>query len=999
MKLKVLLLCLFVSFRGLSQVFPSNQWTTSSPEDQGLNGTILTSNLNALSNAGNVVIIRNGYLVASKGNISRKERTYSVSKSITALMFARALQLGLVNYDDPVRGSNNPSGPSATFRNFLTMTSDYGLTPHNPGSNHAYNNNAIEHYGKVIREDYFNNVSRQASIHTTLFDIIGDQDGANFNGIMSGWGGGWSISARDAARIGWLISQKGKWNNAQIIPESFVNNLFQSQIPENSTANYSRGPNDQWNQHQVTEDLAGNYSFGWWLAHNRFENVNDTIAYASGWRGNKIFVLRDHQIVIAVINTVLNNRPSDADYINAILEAVITTTPDPEPDPDPDPQPDPDPIPEPTVCGYRNADISGELKAYHKVTITWDGPEATETEETFRDYRLTVRFNSPSGKKYYVPGYFAADGNALASSATAGNKWRCHFLPLESGTWSYITSFKKGTNAAIDLSDQSGTPISFDGNSGIFEVSETNKTGIDFRSKGKLTYVGEHHLKWTDNSYFLKVGANSPELFLEYTDFDGTSSNRTYSNHIQDWQNGDPTWKNEKGKGIIGVINYLADQGLNSHYFLAMNAYGDGNQAFPWINRDSYYVYDVSKLDQWQLVFDHMMKKGIMIDLVTTEQENQSYFEFNEPSEFATSRKVFYRELVARFGYLNAIVWNLGEENGWQKDNQRGKANTTNQRLLFASYLDSLLHYQDNIVIHNGPSDNDDIFIDLVGNNSYTGTSYQGRLDDAFYGHDRILHWINSSADANKKWVVSYDEPYTNDVLPSLIDFRKKSVWPSLVTGGAGAQLYMGGGKDISEENYRIYKDYWETLHLAYSFFEDNTIPYQLMSSKDDEVTNGHCLSLNNEYYVIYLPNGETTELNLSVSNQYSVKWYDPRNGGPLTNGTISNISGTGYKSLGFPPHNTSNDWVVLVKNESIPMETVSNNNPIQISANPAGNQVLSTSIHPDIEILRTILYDGSGKTVKKVTKGEMNTSMLPRGVYYLKYKTTQGWFTKKLVK
>ncbi len=74
--------------------------------------------------------------------------------------------------------------------------------------------------------------------------------------------------------------------------------------------------------------------------------------------------------------------------------------------------------------------VGGELRTWHKVTITFDGPQTSETTEPnpFTDYRLDVTF-SQGDKRYVVPGYYAADGDAASTSAEAGNKWRVHFAP------------------------------------------------------------------------------------------------------------------------------------------------------------------------------------------------------------------------------------------------------------------------------------------------------------------------------------------------------------------------------------------------------------------------------------------------------------------------------------------------------------------------------------------------------------------------------------------
>lgn len=97
--------------------------------------------------------------------------------------------------------------------------------------------------------------------------------------------------------------------------------------------------------------------------------------------------------------------------------------------------------------------ISGELKQWHKVTLTLDGPPARETDEhpnPFTDYDFTVTFIHESGEpKYIVPGYFAADGDAANTSADSGNEWRAHLSPDKTGNWHYTVTFKQGKDAAL----------------------------------------------------------------------------------------------------------------------------------------------------------------------------------------------------------------------------------------------------------------------------------------------------------------------------------------------------------------------------------------------------------------------------------------------------------------------------------------------------------------------------------------------------------------------
>ncbi len=579
--------------------------------------------------------------------------------------------------------------------------------------------------------------------------------------------------------------------------------------------------------------------------------------------------------------------------------------------------------------------ISATPRLYHKVTLAWNGPSLEESAETFNDYRLNVIFTSPSGQTFLVPGYFAADGNAAQTSAVNGNQWRAHINPQEIGSWSYQVSFRTGSDLAIDLSQSAGAsvPSSFDGSSGSFDVIETNKSGLDFRGKGKLQYVGEHFLQFTNQEFFLKVAANSPEVFLQYDDFDNTDSNRDYQDHAGDWNAGDPQWKTNQGREIVGVVNYLSEIGINENYFLTMNIEGDGRQAYPYVNNDEPDIFDVSKLDQWQIVFDHMMSKGVMAHFVLNETENENWFESNAGLSggipFADTRKLYYREMVARFGYLNAITWNIGEENGWRSNNSNdfGDPNTTDQRIAFAEYLDDINPYADHIVVHNNPSVQIHEQLIAQGSSSYTGASFQSSSinnNQSANIRDRMKALIVDSAAATppKKWVIALDEPFTPSRFPDLDVFREDAVWNTFMLGGAGVGLFIGGGGDLSVQDYRLYSDYWQALDHAHDFFIDNEIPYWRMSDADDLTDRGFALAEEGDVYVVYLPDGGSPSIDLSGSGDYDVRWYNPRSGGSLQAGSVIEVVAGDSVSLGNPPNDIGNEWVVFVRR---PIEESSN--------------------------------------------------------------------------
>jgi hypothetical protein len=577
-------------------------------------------------------------------------------------------------------------------------------------------------------------------------------------------------------------------------------------------------------------------------------------------------------------------------------------------------------------------EVSGELKQWHKVTLTMDGPFASEggTTNPFTDYRMNVTFtHAGTGLTYTTPGYFAADGDAANTGAFQGNKWRAHLAPDLDGVWNYEISFRSGTNVAVNASPTAGTAVSpFDGLSGNFTIGATDKVGRDFRGKGRLEYVGEHYLQFAGTGeYFLKQGTDAPENLLAYADFDGefksdgVSDNRikTWSAHVADWNSGDPTWAGSKGKGLIGAVNYLASEELNAMSFLTMNIQGDDKNVFPYTTYTERTRMDVSRLDQWEIVFEHGDKQGIYLHFKTQETENDQLL---DGGALGNQRKLYYRELIARYSHHLGLNWNLGEEN----------TNTTQQRKDFAQFFYDNDPYRHNIVLHTFPGQKDSVYTPLLGSASkLTGLSLQTSQANFSQVHGDTAQWVNNSRNAGKKWVVAVDEPGDaqhslrpdNDAGTSHTDARKNALWGTFMAGGAGNEWYFGYAHDHSDltaEDFRSRDAFWDYARYAKSFFLDNDIPFWSMINDNaiSTASNDYGFYKSGDVYTVYLKNGGTTSLNLgaaSATETFNVRWFDPRNGGALQNGTVTQVSGGGTVSLGQAPNSVNQDWAILVTN------------------------------------------------------------------------------------
>lgn len=595
--------------------------------------------------------------------------------------------------------------------------------------------------------------------------------------------------------------------------------------------------------------------------------------------------------------------------------------------------------------------VSGEPKVWHKVTLTFDGPYAHEQDNQpnpFTDYCLEVTFHHGDGVRYRVPGYFAADGDAANTSAQSGTKWRVHFAPDRVGTWRYEVSFRAGPRVALG-GDGGAVPL-LDGKQGELEVEASDQSGRDLRAQGRLQYVGQHYLRFAGSGrYFLKIGADAPETLLAYADFDGTVAGnpkkaplKTWQPHVADWREGDPTWQGGKGKGLIGAVNYLSGKGCNAFSFLTYNAGGDGDNVWPFVQRDDKLHYDCSKLDQWGMVFDHATRQGMYLHFKMQETENDDHRKGKEAGRVPESldggnlgwqRKLYCRELIARFSHQLALNWNLGEEN----------TQSTEQQIAMIDYLADLDPYDHLIVVHTFPDQQDKVYRPLLGDASkLTGVSLQNSGIDTT--HAQAVKWVKLSSEAGKPWVVAFDESgsaahgqcpdlgyqgfdgrdRTGKMIYTEHEVRQQTLWGTLMAGGAGCEYYFGYQfveNDLLCEDWRSRDKSWDYGRIAIECFHRFDIPFWQMTNRDELVGNpdhgnaSYCFAKPGEVYLVYLSAGASAKLDLSETDgEFLVRWYNPRTGGELQAGTVASVSAGGPVEIGSAPEESEQDWLAVLR-------------------------------------------------------------------------------------
>ena len=477
----------------------------------------------------------------------------------------------------------------------------------------------------------------------------------------------------------------------------------------------------------------------------------------------------------------------------------------------------------------------------------------------------------------------------------------------------------------------------------LLTISESDKIDIDNRAKGRLKYVGESYLKFADSQkYFIKLGVDAPENLLAYNDFDVSTNalgfQKTWEPHAKDFdESAKPfLWQENKGKNLLGAINYLASEGLNVFSFLTFNVDGDDRNVFPYVlkvpiedyetyasvkkNKEAWETmfyktrFDVSKLDQWERIFEYAETKGMFLHFKTHETETDHLM---DNGVFGIEGKLYYRELIARFGHHLSMNWNLGEENNQPIEEVKKAAN----------YVSKLDAYNSHLVIHTFPN-KDDRFAEFIGNQSpLTGASLQLSHPDFNDVHGRVLKWRKKSNATGRKWAIAVDEPGKANIalLPDDEDSehnfaRSRALWGTLMAGGFGVEWYFGyasPNSDLTCEDFRSRDLFWDQNRYALQFF-NNHIPFWEMEPNDALVEDdtSYCLAKEGEVYAIYSErNAGDLNLNLGNSNQeFEIKWYNPRAGGNLQESKITTVKAKGIVTIGKPPSEVNKDWLILIK-------------------------------------------------------------------------------------
>ncbi len=265
-------------------LLPGADFLEATPESQGLDPKKLAKavkqikKISGRDGVDQCLVLRHGYLVWHGPDIDNFHHIWSGTKAFLGLILGLLVDDGKCTLDSRAADfcpDLRQYYPEVTIRQFANFTSGYVQTEHSsflpdkplhaPGACFYYS---------WASDEFANVLTRVAGeplrdlFKRRIADPIGMRpdrwswgDWGEVNGLVVCGGSGWMnkgvwITAREMARLATLLLNRGRWNDRQIIPESWVREMFTNQVPRDLPIYQP----DKWYYR-----LPGAYGLGWWI--------------------------------------------------------------------------------------------------------------------------------------------------------------------------------------------------------------------------------------------------------------------------------------------------------------------------------------------------------------------------------------------------------------------------------------------------------------------------------------------------------------------------------------------------------------------------------------------------------------------------------------------------------------------------------------------------------------------------------------------------------------
>ncbi|MGY5873946.1 MAG: serine hydrolase [Candidatus Thorarchaeota archaeon] len=332
--------------------FPDTEWTATTPEEQGMNSTVLDEMMQFIDDSGapikGLVVTRNGYIVEEEywnyNTVTSTHHIFSCTKSFTGTLIGIAIKEGFIDnvsqkvldfFPEMTIENVDTRKEAMTLEHVLTMTTGLDWNEHNnsyddptnmynqmfdssnpiqffldlptafdPGEHWEYTTGASHLLSAIIQET--TNMTTREFAEEYLFDPLNMTIGGwnvDAQGINNG-GTQLFVTLRAMAKLGLLYLSTGTWDGQEILSEEYVS---QASAPHAT----------------IFTDLA--YGYQWWI-----DTPYDVFS-ARGTEGQYIFVAPEFNIVVAITQHADDPGEDIHENIlefvaNSIIQEVATTS-------------------------------------------------------------------------------------------------------------------------------------------------------------------------------------------------------------------------------------------------------------------------------------------------------------------------------------------------------------------------------------------------------------------------------------------------------------------------------------------------------------------------------------------------------------------------------------------------------------------------------------------------------------------------------------------------
>jgi CubicO group peptidase (beta-lactamase class C family) len=298
-----------------ANVFPCKTWIKATPEELGWSTARLEEARKYFDTLppSNLVVVDHGRVVVEWGDPAMKIMVSSMRKSILSVLYGIDLPDSKLDLDTTVGQLGIDDDPpltveerKATVRMLLEARSgvyhsSVGNTPamlqtkpergtHAPGTFFYYNNWDFNALGTIFEQQFHTGIGREfldkIALPTQMEDFrledmyykgAKPDDPAYVKSLHPVYL--FRLTARDLARLGYLVLRDGNWNGTRIVPSGWI---------EQSTRIYTENARD-----------GAGYGYLWWINGFGLPVKN---FYALGALGKFLIVIPDRDLVVVLLN-------------------------------------------------------------------------------------------------------------------------------------------------------------------------------------------------------------------------------------------------------------------------------------------------------------------------------------------------------------------------------------------------------------------------------------------------------------------------------------------------------------------------------------------------------------------------------------------------------------------------------------------------------------------------------------------------------------------------